>query len=186
MDIEASKAEIVSKMTHYMKSVLEPKQRSFGGMPPCPFVRAERVMGKIKYELCAMSPRRSTDLIERFIRAFKNDRKHSTLLIIDPVPHLTKAQGLALGVKLCEKVRDIGMVAICLHPDDQFEIAGFKPRNRIPYVTMLVQAADLMVDAKRTLEKSRYYDNWSSEDFAFNFEQFGRFLKRRGQGGAER
>jgi len=173
----SDKAEIIAALERYMMEVLEPKQQEFGNLPVCPFVRAERVTKKIRYEICEMLPGLPRGDVEFLVRQFAGDDYHSTMLIVDPVKHLTKDEAFRYGIILCEMVCDTEMVAIALHPDDEFEVAGFRPRCRIPYTTILVQAASLISDAKSKLAETSYYANWSQADLDFNYKQFGRFLK---------
>jgi hypothetical protein len=171
------KIEIISNMDRYIREILEPKQEAFGALPPCPFARAERVTKKIRYELSEILPGKPTIEVISLIREFKADPEHSTLLVIDPIRHLDRDQAITYGTDISEQLNDIGMIAICLHPDDPFEIAGFRTRSPIPYVTIVAQACDFLRKAKKTLESTEYYRNWTAADLASNSHQIGRFLE---------
>jgi hypothetical protein len=174
--MDKTKAQIVLRMEEYIKSTLEQRREAFGGLSACPFVRTERTKNRIRYEICPMVPGEPSEEILVLIRNFANDRDHSTLLIIDPWSPLTQQGGVAYGMRICERLRDIEMIAICVYPGDPLEIAGFRPRRKIPYVTMLVQTAELVRNAKRSLHNTNYYSKWSQEDIEYNWYQFARFL----------
>ena len=126
-----------------------------------------------------------SDDVENIIRQFSKDANHSTLLIVDPECALTREEGVEYGIRLCELLRDIEMVAICVHPNDDFAIQGFQTRSKIPFVTMLVQTDELVRHAKDSLRKTHYYDNWSKEALVYNHEQFARFLREQPNGELE-
>lgn len=173
MDGNEAHTQISAALTQYMIETLEAKQETFGGLPPCPFVRAERIANKIEIILSNFS---DIEEMEKIIRRFSERSRDQTLLIVDPQSKPTLDQSLNVGVELCERLKNIRMIAICVHPEDRFSIGHLHTRDTIPVPTMLVQSAEAITKAKTALKKTNYYINWSDADFESNLEQFARFL----------
>jgi hypothetical protein len=164
---------IISSINRYLIETLEEAHASFGNAPPCPFVHAERSQKKIRYRICAIKPGESDSEIEGIIRDFAKSLEHTSLLIIDPTSTLSKDEGIAYGIFLSNKVRDIKMFAACIHPNDSFQVGDMKTREPIPHTSILVQSVELLKRGRLILGKSRYYEKWSDENFEYVDLQVG-------------
>jgi len=174
---DVTKARIVDDITHYCQQVLEPPNRAFANKPACPFSRREREADKIQYEFFAIGPEGPSDDVVQVVREFAIAGRYTTLLVIDPDRRVTVAEAAAYGVELSRQCRSQQIVAISVHPDDDYAIDGFQPRRGVPYVIMLCQAASYLRDTKKQLEGSGYYAKWSQAALNYNFEQVGQFLE---------
>jgi hypothetical protein len=166
----------IQKMEDYFRSVLERPAAAFGNKPPCPFARRERDEGKVRYEFFALLPTGPSDDVAELLKEFATSGRHTTLLVVDPEKSLTVSEGVEYGRALSRRCKEQRIVAICVHPDDDFAIDGFRPRRGIPYVTMLCQAAQYLKDAKKQLEGTDYYGKWTQAALDYNFQQIGEFL----------
>jgi hypothetical protein len=171
-----ARREAIMRMEDYFRNVLERPAAAFGNKPPCPFSRREREDGKVRYEFFALLPTGPTDDVVELLKEFAAAGQHTTLLLVDPEKCLTVSQGVEYGRELSRRCREQKIVAIAVHPDDDFAIDGFRPRRGIPYVTMLCQAAQYLQDAKKQLEGSDYYSKWTQAALDYNFQQIGEFL----------
>ncbi|HEX4131129.1 MAG TPA: hypothetical protein VHZ24_13900 [Pirellulales bacterium] len=173
---ELTKARIVDEITHYCRQVLERPNSVFGNKPACPFSRREREADKIQYEFFAIDSDGPSADVVHVVREFAAVGRHTTLLLTDPDKQVTVDEGVAYGLELSRQCRAQQMIAISLHPDDDYAIHGFQPRRGVPYVTMLCQSAAYLREAKQQLAGSGYYARWSQAALDYNFEQIGQFL----------
>ncbi len=173
---EEGKREAILRMEEYCRSVIERPAAAFGNKPPCPFSRREREERRIRYEFCAILPAGPSADVVDVVKDFAAAGEHSTLLVIDTQTAVTVAEGVEYGRELSRRCREQKIVAISVHPDDEFAIDGFRPRRGIPYVTMLCQAAQYLLDAKKQLEGTDYDGKWTRAALDYNFEQIGEFL----------
>ncbi|HWB12873.1 MAG TPA: hypothetical protein VG826_26845 [Pirellulales bacterium] len=173
---EDARREAIVRMEEYFRSVLERPASAFGNKPPCPFARRERDEGKVRYEFFALLPSGPSDDVVDLLKEFGASGRHTTLLVVDPETTLTVSEAVEYGRELSRRCREQKIVAICVHPADDFAIDGFQPRRGIPYVTMLCQAAQYLQNAKRQLEGTDYYSKWTQAALDYNFQQIGEFL----------
>jgi hypothetical protein len=173
---DLTRAKIVDEFTRYCQQVLEKPNHAFGDKPACPFSRREREADKIQYEFVAIEPLGPAADVVQAVRQFVAAGRYTTLLLIDTERHVTVEEAVAYGIELSRQCRSEQIVAISVHPDDDYEVAGFKPRRGVPYVTMLCQAASYLRDAKQQLAGTGYYSQWPQAALDYNFEQIGQFL----------
>ena len=141
-----------------------------------PVFTAQRETDKVRYEFFAILPDGPSDDIVELLKEFASAGQHTTLLIVDPEKAVTVAEGVAYGRELCRRCQQQKMIAIAVHPDDDFAVDGFRTRQGIPYVTMLCQSARYLQDAKRQLAETDYYSHWTQAALEYNFQQIGEFL----------
>jgi hypothetical protein len=166
----------IAKMEEYFRTVLERPAAAFGNKPPCPFSRRERDEGKVRYEFFAIMPDGPSQDVVELLKEFSTSRQHTTLLVIDPEKAVTVSEGVEYGRELSCRCRQEKMIAISVHPDDDFAIDGFHPRRGIPYVTMLCQSAQYLQAAKNQLAGTDYYSKWTQAALDYNFQQIGEFF----------
>lgn len=174
---ESTKSAIVDQFARYCRQVLEKPVSAFGDKPACPFSRREREADKIQYEFCAIEATGPSPDVVKAVGEFGACGRYTTLLVIDPQKRVTVEQAVAYGLELSRQCRPQQIVAIALHPDDDYDIDGFQPRHGAPYVSMLCQAAAYLRQAKQQLVGTGYYARWSQAALRYNFEQIGQFLQ---------
>jgi hypothetical protein len=172
----ALKSQIVGEIAAYCQQVLERPNQVFGNKPACPFSRRERESDKIQYEFMAIVPDGPSPEVVQAVREFAAAGLYTTLLVIDPDRCVTVDEAVAYGVELTRQCSAERIIAISVHPDDDYAIDGFQPRRGVPYVTMLCQAASYLREAKQQLEGTNYYAKWSQAALEYNFKQIGQFL----------
>jgi hypothetical protein len=173
---DSTKARIVDEIAGYCQQVLERPNSVFGNKPACPFSRRERESDKIQYEFFAIDSQGPSSDVVQAVKEFAASGRYTTLLVIDPDKQVTVDEAVAYGLELSRQCRGEQIIAISVHPDDDYAIDGFQPRRGVPYVTMLCQAASYLRDAKSQLEGTGYYAKWSQAALDYNFEQIGQFL----------
>lgn len=173
---ENARQAAVWRMEDYFHSVLERPVAAFANKPPCPFSRRERDDDRIRYEFCEILPSGPAEDVVELLKEFSLSRRHTTLLVIDPDQRVTVAEGVEYGRELSRRCRDERIIAISVHPDDDFAIDGFQTRRGIPYVTMICQAAEYLKQAKQQLAGTDYYSKWTQAALEYNFQQIGEFF----------
>jgi hypothetical protein len=173
---DATKTRMIDAIARYCQQVLEPPNRVFSNKPACPFSRREREADKIQYEFVAIVPEGPSSEVVQTVREFAAAGAYTTLLLVDPEQCVGVEEAVNYGVELSRQCRQQQIVAISVHPDDDYAIAGFQPRSGVPYVMMLCQAAAYLREAKKQLEGTGYYANWSQLALEYNFKQIGQFL----------
>jgi hypothetical protein len=174
---DATRAKIVDELARYCQQVLELPNPAFGDKPACPFSRREREENRIQYEFFEIGRAGPSADVISAVREFAAAAKYKTLLVIDPQQCVTVAEAVAYGLELSRQCSSEQIVAISVHPDDDYAINGYQPRRGIPCVTMLCQAASYLREAKRQLAGSGYYAKWSQAALDYNFQQIGQFLE---------
>jgi hypothetical protein len=166
----------IARVEEYCKTVLEKPAAAFGNKPACPFSRREREENRIRYEFFAILPDGPSDDVVMTLKEFAADQRYTTLLVIDPEKCVTAAEGVEYGRELSRRCCDQRIVAISVHPDDDYVIDGFLPRQGMPYVAMLCQSAEYLRAAKQQLAATDYYQKWSQAALLYNHQQIGEFL----------
>lgn len=173
---EHARQTAIAGMEDYFRTVLEKPVAAFGNKSPCPFSRRERDDNRVRYEFCDILPGGpSADVVE-LLKEFSLSQQYTTLLVIDLEKHVTVAEGVDYGRELSRRCRDQRIIAISVHPDDDYAIDGFCPRRGLPYVTMICQAADYLKQAKQQLAGTDYYSKWSQAALDYNHQQIGEFF----------
>lgn len=164
--------DVVRAFEHYLTTTLEVPSPSFGDLPACPFVHAERTKKKIRYEVGSIVVAEVPRLL-LLIEDFMSDASYTNMLIIDPFSALSKDEGIAFGVALNDTLSGSGFFAACIHPDDQFQIADYGTREPVPHMAILVQSRKLLAWGRSILGRTSYYDRWSEENLAYVSHQIG-------------
>jgi hypothetical protein len=172
-----ARRDAIVRMEEYFRNVLEKPVAAFGNKPPCPFSRRERDERRVRYEFFAILPAAPSDDVVELLKEFSAAGQHTTLLVVDPEKAITVAEGVEYGRELSRRCQEQKIIAISVHPDDDFAIDGFQPRHGIPYVTVLCQAAAYLQDAKNQLAGTDYYSRWTQAALDYNYHQIGEFLE---------
>jgi hypothetical protein len=151
---------------------LRTKHSLFANKPICPFIGAEIDQEKITIVSIPFSEK--TKLVNTIIEHF--ELSNNTLLIADENYTENCGQMISDTQYLNELLLKTGIVCIALHPDDDFNISDIETRSSVPVPTFLVQKKSVIKNAQAGLQKTNYYQNWSSENHAINYDHFGKFM----------
>ena len=169
-----SKGEDKKELLKYIINILEPKNTVFGNLPICPFVKKERLKDKILFENVVFGNEPTIKIIKIIKNTFSKTDEN-TLLAYDTVSQLGALEFIDYGKRLCEIFLKEKIISISLHPSDTFNIHGQLTRT-VPFHTMLIQTASQIIAAKKILQGSNYYENWTKEDLEDNYKQFAQYL----------
>jgi len=162
------------QLLSYIIKVLETPNPHFGNFPACPFVKNERLNGRILFEQISFSISPTVDIKNR-IHKFHSEAQSYTLLLYDIDSRLPKDEFINYGISLCEIFREERIISIALHPSDDFNINGYYTRG-VPFNTLIVQFAEQIIKAQELLINTDYYKYWKETNINNNYYQFDRFL----------
>lgn len=135
----------------WVESFLSKNSDAFGGLPPCPFAKKAWVDGKV----CFASLDDNEEIVAWITRDFQN--YEVGCLIFDP--------RAITSDELEAKCRDLealapGFVFLDDHPEHA-EIVGDVVLNQGDYALIFVQTRSDLDRARKSLDKTDYYKNWS-------------------------
>lgn len=153
-----SDQSVLHEYMEWIVSFLEKRHEETGGLPVCPFAKAGLARGKATVTVGKLT--RSFVMAQvRRLEATKAD----TMTIIDP-----RKAGMSWqeARRLCEVVnREMfpKVLAISLHPEDPFNIAGLHTR-RAPYPSIQLTEEKGGDAAFETLKTTDYYGHWTEQN----------------------
>ena len=171
-----SNHDVEQKLLHYFTEVLEVPQVDLGGLPVCPFIRGERMSGRIHF-LSIQSGQCVKAVAEAVRKAFSGKWGH-TLLLYDAYDAPEGTDLAAFGnfaTAMNKEFRADGLVCIAIHPRDNFKI-GNVPTREAPLPVYLIQSARQVMAAQAILRNTNYYRHWTESDWNRIKHQFGDFL----------
>ena len=153
----------VDQILFYIKNFLELPHPAFAGLPPCPFARKERLDNAIFFFEETFGAEGPSEHLLQSIRDFDEKPDLTTFLAYDIHVGLNPTESVRFAQQITDKLSDIEMLAISIHPQDDFNVDGVETRCG-PFVMMLVQRRSVLDAAKTKLSKTAYYDNWQTSD----------------------
>jgi hypothetical protein len=153
-----SDQSVLHEYMEWIVSFLEKRREETGGLPVCPFAKAGLARGKATLAVGKLT--RSFVMAQvRRLKATKAD----TMTIIDP-----RKTGMSWqeARRLCEVVnREMfpKVLAISLHPEDPFNIAGLHTR-RAPYPSIQLTEEKGGDAAFENLKTTDYYGHWTEQN----------------------
>ncbi|BAZ28010.1 hypothetical protein NIES4074_04400 [Cylindrospermum sp. NIES-4074] len=164
-----SDSEIINIMIEYMQDFIEKPHPVFGDMPICPFTQKARQQETISYQVYDFSTRelKPDSQLVKLINDFNSSIKHEALLIIHHDKQaMTPDETEQFVESLNEIISHTGLVAFGGHPHDEFNIQGLYTRQA-PYLHVIIQSYQIIKTTSDVLQKTRYYQNWSSENLKY-------------------
>lgn len=153
-----SDQSVLHEYMEWIVSFLEKRHEETGGLPVCPFAKAGLARGKATFAVGKLT--RSFVMAQvRRLKATKAD----TMTIIDP-----RKTGMSWqeARRLCEVAnREMfpKVLAISLHPEDPFNIAGLHTR-RAPYPSIQLTEEKGGDAAFENLKTTDYYGHWTEQN----------------------
>ena len=168
----------------YIKETVGKPNPVFGGMPPCPFAKAEWMKGKIDIVICDIVEAlyesedgddrgllEIMDLMYVFNENFKKDQRKSTLILVDKDQIEANTINVSDGVDLAYELE---LAYKECYPyetdDDSLDILTSNPieptvwGELTPYFSILVQNSEFLAKAIKVLAKAGYYKNLKKDD----------------------
>ena len=113
----------IQQIKRYIMEHLETNNPIFSNMPACPFARKERLEDRIEYWEVHIDAEGPSDALLERIRSFDQDPSKSTMIIYDPHQLCCLNSAYEFARQIGNKLADIDILAIPLHPADPFSIS---------------------------------------------------------------
>lgn len=162
---------VVTEVLAWSANALERAHPIFGGLPVCPFARAARLKGTIRFEVRAFSVNDPLDLggeLLELIADFAREETagaYETLFVIHPERHAMSVDALeAFVARLDGRLRALPRFAELrvfeAHPDSAFQVGNVYTR-RGPYPSFQVLSHARLKATSDALWGAGYYDHFS-------------------------
>jgi len=155
----------LTEVKEWITEYLEKPNKNFGGMPVCPFVKAEREKDGLMFEMWYPNETSFTKILKKF-----KDSDFSSALIIcmntegilwEEVDR-KKYQKTIQSLMKEHGYKDIK--ALCFSPFEHHTAAGEETRKGSPYFLINIAGRDDLNKAHRKLLKTSYFDKFSDEE----------------------
>ena len=150
------------KILDYLVNFLEVPNKEFGGFPPCPFAKAERLKNKILIKNYDSSE-------ESFIDCVKNmvDSGYETgifaLFENDSLVSLEDSETRSFQKFLNKVLKENDLKSyrsICVNPNDKLDVNGIKVRGLAPCFLINVGLKKAFGKTHKSLMGTKYYENF--------------------------
>ena len=157
--------KILTEVKTWITEYLEIPNENFGGMPVCPFVKAEREKNKLMFEVWYPNKTSFTGILDKF----KNSDFSSALVICMNTEGLLweevdrKKYQKTIQILMKEKgFTDIK--ALCFSPCEHHTAAGEETRKGSPYFLINIAGVEDLNIAHRKLLKTSYFDKFTEQE----------------------
>ncbi len=166
-----NKEEIKRNITKYIVDFLEVPHDEFGGFPPCPFAKAERLKNKLFIGLYDPSERVFTDVVKEMISSGYESGVFALFQNGEPV-EIKEEETRSFQKFLNKTLKDSGLNeyrSICINPKDKLEVKGVLVRGLSPYFLINVGLIKAFGKTHESLKGTKYFVNFP--------EKYKKYLK---------
>ena len=159
------KKQILTEVKSWITEYLEIPNENFGGMPVCPFVKAEREKDGLMFEIWYPNESSFTDVLEKF----ENSDFTSALVICMNTDGLlweeVDRRKYQKAIQLLMEDRGYSDIkALCFSPYEHHTAAGEETRKGSPYFLINIAGTEELNKAHRRLLETKYFDKFSEEE----------------------
>ena len=146
------------RIEKYMIDFLEVPHESFSGLPPCPFARKERLEKRIVYKEGSIGEESPNVGLMESIEHLAKEENPRTLIYFDVQVMSSVQQAYRFAQEIIDSCVTLNILAIPIHPDDDYQINGVRTRGEAPTVFLLIQVRKQVTIAKEKLLRTSYYE----------------------------
>lgn len=155
---------MIKEIEQYMIDFLEVPHQDFSGLPPCPFARRERLDKRILYREGRIGEAEpEADLINEIEKIASEDNPR-TIIYFDVNIDSSVSQVYQFAQHIIDSCVSMDILAIPIHPYDNYTMNGVKTRTKAPTVFVLIQVQNQVTQAKEKLLRTSYYANNEDEE----------------------
>ena len=159
------KKQILTEVKSWITEYLEIPNENFGGMPVCPFVKAEREKDGLMFEIWYPNESSFTDVLEKF----ENSDFTSALVICMNTDGLlweeVDRKKYQKAIQLLMEDRGYSDIkALCFSPYEHHTAVGEETRKGSPYFLINIAGTEELNKAHRRLLETKYFDKFSEEE----------------------
>lgn len=158
MNIEKIKNDVLS----YLVDFLEVPHEEFGGFPPCPFAKAERLKGKLLIDTYDPDEQLFTDVVKSMVKLGYESGVFALFQNGNPVS-LEEEETRGFQRFLNAALKEAGLKeykSICINPKDKLEVKGVLVRGVSPYFLINIGLRKAFGKTHKSLKGSAYFDNF--------------------------
>jgi len=167
MDVEKIKKEVLS----YIVDFLEVPHEEFGGFPPCPFAKAERLKNKLLIDVYDPDKQLFTDVVKEMIDSGYESGVFALFRDDNPVS-IEEEETRSFQKFLNKTLKEASLNeyrSICINPKDSLEVKGVLVRGLSPYFLINVGLKKVFGKTHESLKGSKYFTNFP--------EKYKKYLK---------
>ena len=157
--------EAKKKILSYIVDFLEVPHEEFGGMPPCPFAKAERLKNKLLIDVYEPSSGPFTDKVKEMIDSGYESGVFALFESGEPV-ELKEEETRGFQSFLNKTLKKSGLreyKCICINPKDQLEVKGILVRGLSPYFLINVGLRKVFGKTHKSIKGSKYFTNFPED-----------------------
>lgn len=155
------------KIEEYMIRFLEVPHEAFSGLPPCPFARKERLENRVIYKEGALNKAQIDAELMGAIESLAAEEDPRTLLYFEPQLQSSVQDVYQFAQMIVDSCVDLSILAIPIHPHDDYTMNGVQTRMQAPTPFVLIQVKDQVSKAKEKLLRTAYYSQNGDQDERF-------------------
>ena len=156
------KDELVKRIEKYIVEILEPPRSEFGGLPACPFVKKDRISGKLWIDVFDNSEESILEKIKEFEKSEYYSAVFGQVLEKDLSTQEAKDYQAYIN-RLVNRNKMSHLKVICANPSDKLQVQGFNPRAAAPCFLITITNKKHLQDSHRKMLKSDYFINFEKE-----------------------
>ncbi len=154
--------EIKRNILKYITEFLEVPHEEFGGFPPCPFARAERLKKKL---LVGVYDPSDANFVEKIREMISSGYESGVFALLENNEHVSieEEETRSFQKFLNKNLKENGLGAyktICINPKDSLEVKGIKVRGLAPYFLVNVGLRKAFGKTHKSLKGSKYFTNF--------------------------
>ena len=154
--------EVKKRILSYIIDFLEVPHEEFGGFPPCPFAKAERLKNKLLVDLYDPNEREFTEVVKEMISSGYESGVFALFQGEEPV-EIEEEETRSFQRFLNKTLKRSGLreyKCICINPKDQLEVKGILVRGLSPYFLINVGLRKVFGKTHKSIKGSKYFDNF--------------------------
>lgn len=157
--------EAKKKILSYIVDFLEVPHEEFGGFPPCPFAKAERLKNKLFIDVYDPSEGSFVEKVKKMIESGYESGVFA--LFENGVPvEIEEAETRSFQRFLNKTLKSNELReyrSICINPKDKLEVKGILVRGLSPYFLINVGLRKVFGKTHKSIKGSKYFTNFPED-----------------------
>lgn len=149
-----------------MTGNVEVSRREYGDFAVCPYAKPERVGKKLKIGVFDISDSTIVQLIDGMLTEGYESALYAVFEGGVPVELNGGKDTIKFANFMKQQLKDSGhenYTVICFNPNDKVCAGNYNIRSESPYFLLNVAKKKILHEARKKLQKTKYYDNFSEE-----------------------
>jgi len=158
---DKSEQQIKDEIQYYFDYLQTPSD-AFGGMPVCPFLKAELESNKLLVEIWKPNEFSFNQVWDKF---YNSDYDSAIIICLDTGGIDWRNVDRKSYQKLIQKfLKKTEYKALCFSPFEEHSAGGEETRKKSPYFLINIATRDALNQAHKKLLNTKYFDNFSESE----------------------